>query len=230
MSSRPKTSKRRKAQVSVYEFPEEGSGSHQPAAPAGYQEIHTEYLQKKDGVVESKHVVYVPPSPSKPSTSQPSKRRRSPSADEDPSVPVPPSGNSLDAVEDHGAYSSLWMGDTSDEGDSEGDDHEAGPQKKRRRTKGVSLVLLRAAVYADAVQSNPLTVFTEHADMMLDELLRLEGLGAPGLRCFRCKTTEADCYYRCKDCTVPMLQCHSCLVCAHTSCFTHRVEVCTLPI
>ncbi|RXW21399.1 hypothetical protein EST38_g4451 [Candolleomyces aberdarensis] len=216
MTSRSKGSKRKKGHVSFYEFPDTESVG--PSETQGYEEVHTEFLQQKEGLIETKHTVYVPPSPTKPSATQRQKRVQSPSPpplDPQPSVKtvVPPVMEEED--EDSGAYPGLWKDDdgSSDEEDGEADNEgdgelKDGPRKKRRRTKG----------------SNPLRVFTEHADMMLDEMLRLEGPGANGLVCSQCSTSTCKNYYRCKDCTIPVLRCKECLLMDHAACFTHRID------
>lgn len=68
--------------------------------------------------------------------------------------------------------------------------------------------------------------------MFLDEILRLEGLGAPdengALTCVRCSqhiNLSTTSPFRCRDCTFPGLWHRECLVEAHRVDYVHRIQV-----
>ena len=65
-----------------------------------------------------------------------------------------------------------------------------------------------------------------YRSVMLDEMLRLDGLGdsaALGV-CFSCLASEGE--YRCSDCFGGNMHCSECILSSHRHLPLHRVQVC----
>ena len=79
-------------------------------------------------------------------------------------------------------------------------------------------------------RASPLLDFIPIIDTLLDEMLRLEGLGdafahAPCKDCHTAIATSESSAYRCLDCDPTALWCKSCCVAAHSHSYLHRVQV-----
>ncbi|KAJ2913229.1 hypothetical protein MD484_g7185, partial [Candolleomyces efflorescens] len=162
MSTR-KSSKRKKG-VTIHKIAED------PGPSRGYIETHTEYSRQGGALTSMTTTVNIPPSPTKPGAER-TARVASPL----PALGIPGQVAALEQRA-HPAEpcDSVWQANESAQSGDETDGDE-GPRKKRKR-----------------IPTDPLAQFTEHIDTMIDELLRLEGLGTntPMARLFPATLTD----------------------------------------